>query len=96
MARPYGHPLEKPMPTFHLPLTDHLHDALRVEARAQHRPATEIVREALESLLAARQRQRLADQIQAYASAVAGSPDDLDPTLEAAGLEALSQDAGER
>ena len=65
------------MRTFHLPLPEPLHEALRAEARKALRPATEIAREALEDGLAARRRARLADEIRAYAEALAGTDQDL-------------------
>lgn len=77
------------MRTFHLPLPDHLHEALRAEAADEHRPATEIMREALEGWLATRRRERLDREIEAYAREMAGTPSDLDPDLEAAGIESL-------
>jgi predicted transcriptional regulator len=77
------------MRTFHLPLPEDLHDALRAEANEQRRPATEILRQALESWIAVRRRERLAAQIQTYAEAMAGTLLDLDPELEEAGVEHL-------
>ncbi len=84
--------LEVAMRTFHLPLPDHLHEALRAEALAEHRPATEILRQALEGWLALRRKKRLAADIQAYAEAMAGTALDLDANLEAAGVEHLLTD----
>lgn len=80
------------MRTFHLPLPEYLHDALRAEARDERRPATELVRQALEGWLAERRKRRLADDIRSYAQAAAGTEDDLDPALEAAGVESLLGD----
>jgi len=77
------------MRTFHLPLPEPLHEALKAEAREALRPATELVREALEDWLAARRRERLAGEILAYAEAVAGTEQDLDAELEGAGVESL-------
>lgn len=82
------------MRTFHLPLPDHLHEALRAEASAEHRPATEILRLALEGWLAARRRERLDAEIEAYARDLAGTPFDLDPDLEAAGIDCLLANDG--
>lgn len=75
--------------TFHLPLPDELHDALREEASAEHRPATEVVREALTGFIQARRRQRLAEEIERFAVAEAGTELDLDSDLEAAGVDHL-------
>lgn len=77
------------MRTFHLPLPDDLHDALRREATADRRPATELVRDALAGWLQARHRERVADDIHRFALAEAGSDFDLDPDLERAGVEHL-------
>ncbi len=77
------------MRTFHVPLPEALHDALRREATADDRPATEIVREALAAWLQQRHRQRLADEIERYACAEAGGTYDLDADLEDATLEHL-------
>ena len=76
--------------TFHLPLPDELHDALRDEAKAARRPATEVLREALSGWLATRRRQRLAEEIARFAEAEAGGSLDLDLELEAASLDHLS------
>lgn len=77
------------MRTFHLPLPDHLHEALRAEATEAHRPATEILRQALEEWLVARRRERMAADIQAYAEAAAGTALDLDADLEDAAVTEL-------
>lgn len=77
------------MHTFHLPLSKELHEALRAEAAATRRPATEIVRESLERWLIQRKRERLAEEIRAYAEAVAGTGQDLDEALEDASVELL-------
>lgn len=77
------------MRTFHLPLPDDLHDALRREATADRRPATELARDALVGWLQARHRERVADEIRRFALAQAGSALDLDPDLEQAGIDHL-------
>jgi predicted transcriptional regulator len=75
--------------TFHLPLSDELHDALREEAAAERRPATDVVRDALSRWIQAQRRQRLADEIQRFAVAEAGTALDLDAELEAASVATL-------
>lgn len=75
---------------FHLPLSEEMHTLLREEARRAGKPATEVAREALETTLRERKREELRRAIAAYAAAVAGSTDDLDPDLEQAGLEHLA------
>ncbi|MCK6507543.1 hypothetical protein L6R53_29950 [Myxococcota bacterium] len=77
------------MRTFHLPLPDHLYDALRAESAGVRRPATELVREALETWLETRRRERLDAEIEAYARELAGTAMDLDPDLEAAAVDCL-------
>lgn len=82
------------MRTFHLPLPDEMHEALREEAAAERRPATEVVRDALSRWIQTRRRQRLADEIQRFAEAEAGTALDLDPELEAAGVATLTSADG--
>jgi hypothetical protein len=53
------------------------------------KPATVLAREALEEWLQRRRRAALHAEIAAYAAECAGSLADLDPALEAAGLESL-------
>lgn len=77
------------MRTFHLPLPDDLHEALRREAAAGQRPATEVARDALVAWLQARQRERVAHEIHRFALDEAGTDFDLDPELEQAGVEHL-------
>jgi predicted transcriptional regulator len=74
---------------FHLPLTPELHEQLREEAERSGQPATTVAREALRTSLAERRKQRLHDQIAAFASEYGGSDLDLDEDLERAGIEAL-------
>ncbi len=51
-----------------------------------------MVEEALRLLQAGNRRQKLADEISAYAERDAGSLDDLDEDLETAGIECLTDD----
>jgi predicted DNA-binding protein len=74
---------------FHLPLTPELHEQLRQEAEHSGQPATTVAREALQTSLAERRKQRLHAQIAAFASEYGGSDLDLDEELERAGIEAL-------
>ena len=84
------------MRTIHLPLPEHLHEALRAEATVEHRPATQILRQALEDWLARRRKERLTAEIQAFAGAAAGTALDLDSNLEAAGIAHLLADQASR
>jgi len=74
---------------FHVPLPDEIYHALRSEAARQRRAATTLVREAVEDWLEQRRAETLHADIADYAAGHAGTPADLDPELEAAGIDAL-------
>jgi len=74
---------------FHVPLPPDLHEMLRDEAERSGQPATALAREALQSWLTQRRKQRLHEEITAWASEHAGTELDLDQDLERAGLELL-------
>lgn len=76
---------------FHVPLPDDLYQALRSEAERRQQPATEIVREVLEQWRERLRAQALHAEIVDYASKHAGTAADLDGSLEAAGIEALTR-----
>ena len=73
---------------FHLPLPDRLGSRLREAAIREGLPATTVARRALEEWLDAKDREALAAEIARYAAEVAGGPEDLDPRLEAASIQA--------
>lgn len=77
---------------FHLPLPSHLRDMLHDEAERAGLPATVLAREALQSWLTQRRRQRLHDEIAAWANEHAGTDLDLNRDLEQAGLESLADE----
>jgi hypothetical protein len=77
------------MSNFHLPLSPELHEMLRDEAERSGQPATTLAREALQSWLAQRRRERLHEEIAAWAAEHAGTDLDLDRDLERAGLDEL-------
>lgn len=77
------------MKHLHLPLSEPLHAALMREAQVSGQAATALVREALEKLLAERERQALDAALNAYIQSESGGPNDLDEALEAAGVEHL-------
>ena len=79
---------------FHVPLTDKLNKELRAEAKRAGQPATELAREAIESLLEDRKREALHREIAAYTRAVAGTPQDLDSELEVASIDHLLDSEG--
>lgn len=74
---------------FHLPLTPELHDQLREEAEFLGQPATTVAREAIQTTLVQRRKQRLHAEIAAFAAEQGGSDLDLDEDLEQAGIEAI-------
>jgi|SRR5437867_12049178 len=84
--------MQKPKRNFHLPLPEDLYQMLRVEAARRKRPATELVREVLEDWQKRLRAEALHAEIADYASKHAGTSADLDPLLEAAGIEALTND----
>jgi predicted transcriptional regulator len=88
----YHHGRRPAMPSlsnFHLPLPPDLHELLHAEAKRSGQPATALAREALQSWLAQRRKERLHEEIAAWAAEHAGGGLDLDRDLERAGLEAL-------
>jgi hypothetical protein len=78
---------------FHLPLPQELHDMLRAESEASGEPATSLAREALTDWLKKRKRERRHAEIAAFAAEHAGTDLDLDPDLEAAGIEVIEAES---
>lgn len=76
---------------FHLPLPPELREMLKEEVARTGEPATTVAREALRAWLLERRKEALHAEISAYAKEVAGTDEDLDPDLEAAGIEAISE-----
>ena len=91
MPRPASNPA--PRRNFHVPLPDDLYRALQTEAARSKQPANAVAREAIAQWLETRRQARIDDAILAYAAETAGSTEDLDPELEAAGLELLEDGA---
>ncbi len=60
---------------------------LEVQARRLGTPATVSAREAIEARVVRTRRERLAEEIDSYADAVAGTAFDLDEAVEAGGIE---------
>jgi predicted DNA-binding protein len=81
--------MKQPTRNLHVPLPDPTYRRLRLEAQRTNRPATELVREAIDRWLAEQQRILVHESVAEYALAVAGSPADFDEQLEAAGIESL-------
>ena len=77
------------MRNFHLPLPEQTYTHLRAEAERAKLPATALAREAIDWWLRQQLRKARHDRIAAYAAEMAGTDLDLDPNLEAAGIEHL-------
>jgi hypothetical protein len=80
---------ELDMKNFHLPLPEQTWSGLRAEAARAQVPATALAREAIDSWLRERAKKARHDQIAGWAAEMAGTHLDLDPELEAAGIERL-------
>lgn len=74
---------------FHVPLSEPLYKALQSEARRSGHPATEIARNAIRAVLTERAKSDLYDELRAYAERNGGTGVDLDPDLEAAGIDSI-------
>ncbi len=77
------------MKNFHLPLPEATYEELRAAARRAQLPATTVAREAISSWLRARKKAARRQAVREYAAHMAGTRFDLDPLLEAAGIEEL-------
>jgi predicted DNA-binding protein len=75
---------------FHVPLPAVVYSRLRSEAERQHKPATQLVKQAVEYWLEEQEKLALHEEIVRYAAETAGSCDDLDEQLETAGVEHLN------
>jgi predicted DNA-binding protein len=74
---------------YHVPLPSGVYSRLRSEAERQHKPATQLVKQAVEYWLEEQEKLALHEEIARYASELAGTCDDLDEQLEVAGVEHL-------
>lgn len=79
------------MKNFHLPLPERTWSDLRAEAERAQVPATALAREAIDWWLREQARKARHHQIAAWAAEMAGTEFDLDPDLEAAGIEQLAK-----
>ena len=77
---------------FHIPLPDETYQELRKAAEASKRPATQLVRDAIEHWLHQQRKNGLQREIETYAQEHAGGRFDLDPDLEASGVDCLLQE----
>ncbi len=78
------------MKNFHLPLPEHTYAQLRAEAERTQVPATTLARDAIDDWLRQQAREARHAAIAAYAADMADTAFDLDPDLEAAGIERLN------
>ena len=76
----------------HVPLPEELYRQLQEETRRQHKPATQLARQAIATWLQQQQETALHEAICHYAEQMAGTEADLDLGLEAAAVERLLQD----
>ena len=77
---------------FHVPLTTPVYQRLRTLAQNRCVPATQLVAQALEDWLERQEKLALHEEIARYAAGQAGTDEDLDPQLEAAGIESMDGD----
>jgi hypothetical protein len=77
------------MKNFHLPLPEETWSGLRAEAERARVPATALAREAIDWWLREQAKKARHDQIAAWAAEMAGTNLDLDPGLEAGGIEQI-------
>jgi predicted nucleic acid-binding protein len=82
------------MVNFHLPLPPTTYADLRAEAERCQVAATTVAREAIAIGLEAKKKSAKRRAIQEYAEAMAGTQFDLDPALEAAGIEEILRAGG--
>jgi len=75
---------------FHVPLSEQFYLRLKETAQRQKKPATQLVKEAVEYWLEEQEKLALHEEIARYAAETRGSGDDLDEILESAGLEHLA------
>ena len=81
------------MKNFHVPLPEDLYGRLRELSRAEGRPATSLVRDAVAEWIDRAEQERIDREIAEYAAAEAGGPADLDEALESASLDHLEDEA---
>lgn len=74
---------------FHVPLPTDVYSRLRSEAERQRKPATQLVKQAVEYWLDQQEKLILHEEIARYAAESADTADDLDESLENAALEHL-------
>ena len=78
------------MHNFHVPLPDEIYQQLRAETKRLNQPATQLVRQAIETWLRQQRQITLHDEIQRYAQRHGGTDIDLDTDLEIAAQDHLA------
>ena len=79
---------------FHVPLPSGIYHRLKSEAERQHKPATQLVKQAVECWLEEQEKLALHEEIARYAAESAGTGSDLDEGLEEAGVACLLETEG--
>lgn len=74
---------------FHLPLPPALYADLRAASERSGTPATEVARAAIQVWLKQERRRWIHAELRAYGEGVAGTRDDFDPAVSAAGAESF-------
>jgi len=74
-----------------MPLSDPVYQRLKSVAKKQHKPATQLAKQALEQWLDEQEKLALHEEIAGYAASMAGTVDDLDESLETVSLEYLAE-----
>ena len=74
-----------------MPLSDSVYQRLKSVAKKQHKPATQLAKQALEQWLDEQEKLALHEEIAGYAASMAGTVDDLDESLETVSLEYLAE-----
>jgi predicted DNA-binding protein len=75
---------------FHVPLPSDVYSRLRSEAERQHKPATQLVKQAVEYWLEEQEKLALHEEIARFAAETAGTCDDLDEQMEAVAVEGMN------
>lgn len=73
-------------------LSPEVHEELEAHARRLGVSATDLARRAIEARVRQLGRKQVADEITAYAEAMAGTEFDFDPAISAAGMEVWAMD----
>lgn len=85
---------ETSMKKMHLPLPPEMHARLKRESEASGMPTTVLARQAVIDWLERRERERIAEELRAFALEHAGSELDLDEEFEDAAHETFAENAG--